>query len=132
MAQYRARIRALTSARNEAIAQAIEDGVRISLVAGAVGESVPRTRLIALSFEDVATSTVSADGHLCALRNLAADLSVAVDGKLRVEHQLEALIPQAFRLGFTDATHVAGLAGLSPECVRQSLRGLRRPRAARS
>lgn len=124
--RLRVRIRTLTGARNEAIAQAIEDGLRISTVAAAVGESVPRIRSVALSFEDLPQSDTAPDEHLHTLRTLALDLQEALGAKSGTEGQLGVLIGHAYRMGFTDEAHLAGLAGVPPECVRQNVRGLRR------
>ena len=131
LSQSRARIRTLTGRRNELAAQAIADGVRISTVAAAIGETIPRVRSIALSFDDSmfanrAPGSASADRHLSALRKLALDLQSAITARESLENQLGVLVTHAYRLGYTDETHLAGLAGLSSESVHQHLRSLRR------
>jgi hypothetical protein len=75
LSQHRARIRTLTATRNEVVARAVADGVRISTVAAAVGESVPRGRGIAISFDDLSFEerTSCPDDHLRALRKTAVD-----------------------------------------------------------
>lgn len=144
LSQHRARIRTLTASRNEMVARAVADGVRISTVAAAVGETVPRVRGIALAFSDLAFSDAASDGamfdggplaacspdeHLRALRKTAVDLESAVASRASVENQLGALVTGAFRLGFTNETHLASLAGISPESVHEHLRGLRRAKS---
>jgi hypothetical protein len=159
LSQHRARIRTLTASRNELVARAVADGVRISTVAAAVGETVPRVRGIALAFNDLAFSDAASDGtmfdgrvfdgavfdgavfdggalaacspdeHLRALRKTAVDLESAVASRASVENQLGALVTGAFRLGFTNETHLASLAGISPESVHEHLRGLRRAKS---
>ena len=134
LSQSRARIRTLTGRRNEMVAQAIAEGVRISTVAAAIGETVPRVRSIALSFDDsmfgnTAQGSASADRHLSVLRKLALDLQSAIMARESLENQLGVLVTHAYRLGYTDETHLAGLAGISSESVHQHLRGLRRSAA---
>jgi hypothetical protein len=108
--------------------------VRISTVAAAIGETVLRVRAIALSFDDgmfgnQAPGSVSADEHLTVLRKLALDLQAAITARESLESQLGVLVTHAYRLGFTDETHLAGLAGISSESVHRHLRGLRRSTA---
>jgi DNA-binding transcriptional regulator YdaS (Cro superfamily) len=130
LSQHRARVRTLTASRNELVAQAVADGVRISTVAAAVGETVPRVRGIALAFTDGGRlARSSPDQHLRALRKTADDLESAVASRASLENQLGSLVTGAFRLGFTNETHLASLAGISPESVHQHLRGLRRARS---
>ena len=136
LSQYRARIRNLTGVRNETVARAIGDGVRISTVAAAIGETIPRVREIALAFEAALAEeraferpgphSASRDEHLRSLRKIAEDLASAVTGRASLEEQLGVLVTHAYRLGFTDETHLACMAGVSPESVHQRLRGLRR------
>jgi hypothetical protein len=128
LTQCRALIRRQTALRNEAIAQAIEDGLRISTVAAAAGETVHRVRAIALSFDDLDPSPTAADEHLATLRRIASDLQEAMDGKTGVEAQLGALAGYAYRSGFTDEGHLAGITGLSHDSIRQTLRRLSRQR----
>jgi DNA-binding transcriptional regulator YdaS (Cro superfamily) len=139
LSQHRARIRTLTASRNEMVARAVADGLRISTVAAAVGETVPRVRGIALAFSDLAfdggavegapLAKASPDEHVHALRKIAVGLESAVASRASVENQLGVLVTGAFRLGFTNETHLASLAGISPESVHQHLRGLRRARS---
>ncbi|KHL04237.1 hypothetical protein [Sinomonas humi] len=127
--QFRSRIRTLTAKRNEALVRALEDELAISAVANVIGETVPTVRRIALAFEEKPASGLSRDEHIDSLRKIRTELEAAAAAKEALEGEVGILIARAYQAGFTDETHLAGMAGISTESVHNRLRQhLGRPR----
>lgn len=126
LTHVRARIRSLTGKRNDALARAVQSGLRISAVADILGETVPTVRRIALAADDPPSAGLTREEHVHALRTVRTELEAAASSKEAVERELRLLVAQAYAVGFTDEAQLAAMAGLPSESVHRSLRSHRR------
>lgn len=120
-------IRTLTAARNELLAQAIEDGLTIATVSAVTGENMKSVRAIALAYDDLHPSDVPRNAHLSALRHKTDELRAAEQHRDRIIERREALIVMALRNRVSDELELASLTGLTPDHIRRSHRGSARP-----
>ncbi|WP_231745592.1 hypothetical protein [Arthrobacter sp. EpRS71] len=120
-------IRTLTAARNELIAQAIEDGLTIATVSAATGENMKAVRTIALAYDDLHPSGLPRTVHLPALKQKSDELRAAERHRARITERREALIVMALRNQVCDDLELASLTGLTADHIRRSTRGIARP-----
>ncbi|SDX24646.1 hypothetical protein SAMN04487912_10960 [Arthrobacter sp. cf158] len=120
-------IRTLTAARNELIAQAIEDGLTIATVSAVTGENMKSVRTIALAYDDLHPGGVPRSAHVAALKQKSEELRAAEQHRHRITERREALIVMALRNQVCDDLELASLTGLTPDHIRRSTRGIARP-----
>ncbi|MEO3941240.1 hypothetical protein V3C41_09185 [Paenarthrobacter nicotinovorans] len=120
-------IRTLTAARNELIAQAIEDGLTIATVSAATGENMKAVRTIALAYDDLHPSGLPRSVHLSAVKKKSDELRAAERHRTQITERREALIVMAVRNHVCDDLELASLTGLTPDHIRRSSRGIARP-----
>ncbi|PRB40784.1 hypothetical protein CQ038_16315, partial [Arthrobacter sp. MYb51] len=120
-------IRTLTAARNELIAQAIEDGLTIATVSAATGENMKAVRTIALAYDDLHPSGLPRSVHLSAVKQKSDELRAAERHRTQITERREALIVMAVRNHVCDDLELASLTGLTPDHIRRSSRGIARP-----
>ncbi|MBB6405603.1 hypothetical protein HNP00_002933 [Arthrobacter sp. AZCC_0090] len=70
-------IRTLTAARNEMIAQALEDGLTLATISAVTGENIRAVRTIGLAYDDLHPSGLPRGAHLDALRAKSEQLKAA-------------------------------------------------------
>ncbi|WP_245232975.1 hypothetical protein [Paenarthrobacter nicotinovorans] len=120
-------IRTLTAARNELIAQAIEDGLTIATVSAATGENMKAVRTIALAYDDLHPSGLPRSVHLSAVKKKSDELRAAERHRTQITERREALIVMAVRNHVCDDLELASLTGLTPDHIRRAARGIARP-----
>ena len=119
-------IRALSAARNELIAQSIEDGLPIGTVAAVTGENMKAVRTIGLAYDDLHPSGLHPQAHLSALQAKSNELRAAESHRDKILERREALIRTAIRNKVCDDLELASLTGLTPGHIRQTARGITR------
>lgn len=119
-------IRTLTSARNELIAQAVEDGISIATIAAAIGENARSVRTIALAYDDLHLSGLPRRVQLEALKAKNDALREAERHRDVIMERREALIAIALRTQACDELELASLTGLTPDHIRRSGRSVGR------
>ncbi len=122
-----AAIRTLTAARNEQIAQAIEDGLTIATVSAVTGENMKSVRTIALAYDDLFPSGLPRGTHMAALKQKSEELRAAERHRDQITERREALIMMALRNQVCDDLELASLTGLTPDHIRRATRGIVRP-----
>lgn len=120
-------IRTLTAARNELIAQALEDGLTLTTVSAVTGENLRAVRTIGLAYDDLHPSGLPRDAHVAALRAKSTELAAAERHRDQITDRREALIVMALRNQVCDDLELASLTGLTPDHIRRSTRGIARP-----
>ena len=120
-------IRTLTSARNELIAQAVEDGISIATIAAVIRENARSVRTIALAYDDLHLSGVPRKLQLEALKAKNDALKEAERHRDVILERREALISIALRTQACDELELASLTGLTPDHIRRSGRSVGRP-----
>ncbi|WP_426004714.1 hypothetical protein ACPFL9_19725 [Paenarthrobacter sp. NyZ202] len=119
-------IRTLTAARNDLIAQAVEDGLTVATIAAVTGENLRTVRTIALAYDDLQVSGLPRQALLEALKAKSDELKAAESHRGQVTERREALIVAAARAQTCDDLELASLTGLTPDHIRRSIRGLTR------
>ncbi|WP_442544352.1 hypothetical protein ACSBOX_00745 [Arthrobacter sp. KN11-1C] len=119
-------IRTMTAARNEMIAQALEDGLNLATISALTGENIRAVRTIGLAYDDLHPSGLPRSAHVDALRAKSEQLKAAEKHRDRIVNQREALIVTALRTQACDDLELASLTGLTPEHIRRSTRGIAR------
>ncbi|MDP9907805.1 hypothetical protein [Arthrobacter bambusae] len=119
-------IRTLTAARNEMIAQALEDGLTLATISAVTGENIRAVRTIGLAYDDLHPSGLTRGAHVDGLRAKSEQLKAAERHRDRIVNQREALIVTALRTQACDDLELASLTGLTPEHIRRSTRGIAR------
>jgi DNA-binding transcriptional regulator YdaS (Cro superfamily) len=127
LSQATSAIRALTAARNEMIAQALEDGLSVATISAVTGENMRAVRTIGLAYGDLHPSGLPRSAHLDALKAKSAELDTAGEHRERIEDRREALIVMALRSRACDDIELASLTGLTPDHIRKATRRIRRP-----
>lgn len=127
LSQATSAIRALTAARNEMIAQALEDGLSVATISAVTGENMRAVRTIGLAYGDLHPSGLPRSAHLDALKAKSAELDAAGEHRERIEDRREALIVMALRSRACDDIELASLTGLTPDHIRKATRRIRRP-----
>lgn len=127
LSQATSAIRALTAARNEMIAQALEDGLTVATISAVTGETKRAVRTIGLAYGDLHPSGLSRSAHLDALKATSAELHAAEEHRGRIEGRRKALIVMALRSRACDDIELASLTGLTPDHIRKATRRIRRP-----
>ncbi|BCW72854.1 hypothetical protein NicSoilB8_38980 [Arthrobacter sp. NicSoilB8] len=122
-------VRALSIRLNQQIAQALCDGMKATLLAGAADLSRWAVRTIGLSSEDLFPSGVPAEQHLAVIGALKSELAELAKSKTVLEGRRVTLLAAARRLGVMDDYELAALSGLQHETIRKMTWGLQ-PRAA--
>ncbi|MFJ4210596.1 hypothetical protein ACIPY2_19250 [Paenarthrobacter sp. NPDC089675] len=120
-------IRTLTAARNDLIAQAVEDGLPLATIAAVTGENLRTVRTIALAYDDLQLSGLPRQAQLDALKAKSRDLKAAEKHREQIAVRREALIVMALRSQVCDDLELASLTGLTPDHIRRSTRGIARP-----
>ncbi|MEQ4568106.1 hypothetical protein [Paenarthrobacter sp. CAP02] len=113
----------MTAARNELIAQAIEDGLPVGTVAAVAGENIKAVRTIALAYEELYPSGLPRQAHLSPLRAKSEELRTAEAHRDQILGRREALILMARRKQVCDDLELASLTGLTPDHIRRTVRG---------
>ncbi|MFK0008990.1 hypothetical protein ACIQTZ_18265 [Paenarthrobacter sp. NPDC090520] len=119
-------IRTLTAARNDLIAQAVEDGLSLATVAAVTGENLRTVRTIALAYDDLHVSGLPRQAQLDALKAKSQELQAAEHHRGQITERREALIVLALRNQVCDDLELASLTGLTPDHIRRSTRGIAR------
>ncbi|UVJ39462.1 hypothetical protein [Arthrobacter sp. CJ23] len=117
-------IRTLTAARNEMIAQALEDGLALATISAVTGENMRAVRTIGLAYDELHLSGVSRSAHLAALQAKSEELKAAERHRGQIIERREALIVMALRTQACDDLELASLTGLTPDHIRRASRGL--------
>lgn len=120
-------IRTLTAARNELIAQALEDGLTLTTVSTVTGENLRALRTIGLAYDDLHPSGLPRNAHVAALKQKSAELRAAERHRDQITERREALMVMALRKQVCDDLELASLTGLTPDHVRRATRGSVRP-----
>lgn len=120
-------IRTLTAARNDLIAQAVEDGLPLATISAVTGENLRAVRTIALAYDDLHLSGIPRQAQLEALKAKSQELAAAERHRGQIAERREALIVMALRAQVCDDLELASLTGLTPEHIRRSSRGIARP-----
>ena len=120
-------IRTLTAARNDLIAQAVEDGLTLATLAAVTGENLRTVRTIALAYDDLHVSGLPRQAQLDALKAKSEELKAAESHRDAIAERREALIVIALRTQVCDDLELASLTGLTPDHIRRSTRGVARP-----
>ena len=130
MAQADSSIRGALRLRNDSVAQALADGVKVPGIADAAGvKRFDVRRRIGAGFADLQPSGWPAETHLDAIRARAHALAAAVEHKSMLELRRRSLTVMALRTDQLDLCEVASLAAVPPERIRSEMRGMRRPTA---
>ena len=119
-------IRTLAAARNEMIAQALEDGLTLATISAVTGENIRSVRTIGLAYDDLHPSGLPRSAHVDALRAKSDQLKAAERHRDQITEQREALIVTALRTQACDDLELASLTGLTPDHIRRSTRGIAR------
>ncbi|MDR6988308.1 DNA-binding transcriptional regulator YdaS (Cro superfamily) [Paenarthrobacter nitroguajacolicus] len=119
-------IRTLSAARNELIAQAIEDGITPATVSAVTGENVKAVRVIALAYDDLHPSGLPRSARLSGLQAKSDELRAAETHRDHITERREALIVTALRNQVCDDLELASLTGLTPDHIRRAGRGIAR------
>ncbi|MCZ9882005.1 hypothetical protein [Arthrobacter sp. B2a2-09] len=119
-------IRTLTAARNELIAQALEDALPLATVSAVTGENIRAIRTIGLAHDDLHPSGLPRGAHVDSLRAKSEELRAAERHRDQITEQREALIVMAHRTQACDDLELASLTGLTPDHIRRSTRGTAR------
>ncbi|BCW47395.1 hypothetical protein [Arthrobacter sp. StoSoilB5] len=119
-------IRTLTAARNEMIAQALEDGLTLATVSAVTGENVRAVRTIGLAYDDLHASGLPRNAQLDALKAKSEELKAAERHRDQITERREALIVMALQTQACDDLELASLTGLTQDHIRRSSRGLAR------
>jgi hypothetical protein len=127
LSQASSAIRTLTAARNEMIAQALEDGLTVATISAVTGENTRAVRTIGLAYGELHRSGLPRSAHLEALKAKSAELQASGEHKGRIEEGREALIVMALRSRACDDIELASLTGLTPDHIRRANRRVRRP-----
>lgn len=117
-------VRALSVRLNEQVAQALCDGMKATLVAGAADLSRWAVRTIGLSSQDLFPSGLPAEQHLAVIGELKAELAELAESKAALERRRVKLLAAARRLGVMDDYELAALSGLQCEAIRKMTWGL--------
>ncbi|MFE4195635.1 hypothetical protein ACFRJ9_07215 [Paenarthrobacter sp. NPDC056912] len=120
-------IRTLAAARNELIAQALEDGLTLTTVSAVTGENLRAVRTIGLAYDDLHPSGLPRSAHVAALRQKSDELKAAERHRDQITERREALIVMALRNQVCDDLELASLTGLTPDHIRRTTRGIPRP-----
>lgn len=118
-------IRTLTAARNDLIAQAVEDGLSLATIAAVTGENLRTVRTIALAYDDLHLSGLPRQAQLDALKAKSDELKAAERHRGQITERRESLIVMALRAQVCDDLELASLTGLTPEHIRHAGRGHR-------
>ncbi|MCD4851821.1 hypothetical protein LN996_13450 [Arthrobacter sp. AK01] len=122
-----AAIRTLTAARNELMAQAIEDGLTIATVSAVTGENMKSVRTIALAYDDLHPSGLPRSTQVAALKQKSGELRTAERHRDQITERRGALMVIALRNQVCDDLELASLTGLTPDHIRRATRGIARP-----
>ncbi|MDR6638380.1 hypothetical protein [Paenarthrobacter nitroguajacolicus] len=120
-------IRTLTAARNELIAQAIEDGLTLATISAITRENVRTVRTIGLAYDDVHPSGLPRNAHMSALQQKTDELRAVEGRRDQIMERRADLIVTALRNQVCDDLELASLTGLTPDHIRRASRGLARP-----
>jgi hypothetical protein len=117
------RLRALTAALRDRVAQAICDGVKIAAIAQVSGMPPTAVRTIARARDDLFPSGQSRMEHLHHIASLANELAATEDARMAVEQKrMEALV-SARKSGLLDDYQLVCASGLKHEEIRKMTRG---------
>jgi DNA-binding transcriptional regulator YdaS (Cro superfamily) len=120
-------IRTLTAARNELIAQAIEDGLTVATVSAVTGENLRTVRTIALAYDDLHPSGLPRQAQLSVLQAKSDELRAAESHRDLITERREALIVGALKNRVCDDLELASMTGLTQDHIRRASRGVARP-----
>jgi hypothetical protein len=125
MAQADSSIRGALRLRNDSVAQALADGVKVPGIADAAGvKRFDVRRRIGAGFAELQPSGWPAEVHLQAIRTQAHALAAAVEHKSMLEVRRRSLTVMALRTDQLDLFEVASLAAVPPERIRSEMRGI--------
>jgi len=116
-------IRTLAAARNEMIAQTLEDGLTLATISAVTGESIRAVRNIALAYDDLQASGLPRNAQLDALKAKSEELKAAERHRDQITERREALIVMALQTQVCDELELASLTGLTQDHIRRSTRG---------
>ncbi|MFP3461139.1 hypothetical protein R5O87_09850 [Arthrobacter globiformis] len=117
-------MRALSVRLNQQIAQALCDGMKVSLLAEAAELSRWAVRTVGLSADDLVPSGLPAEQHLAAIRRLKSELAELEESKAALEDRRLNLLAAARRRGVLDDYELAALSGLQRETIRKMTWGV--------
>ena len=122
LSQAASALRNLAAARNELIAQAVEDGLPLATISAATGENLRAVRSIALAYDDLHPSGLPRNTQLELLQQRSEELRSAEVSRDRIMERREALIVLAHRNQVCDDLELASLTGLTPDHIRRATR----------
>ncbi|MDI2034929.1 hypothetical protein [Paenarthrobacter nitroguajacolicus] len=123
LSQAASAIRDLAAARNELIAQAVEDGLPPATISAATGENLRTVRTLALAYDDLQPSGLPRNSQLALLQHRSEELRRAGNSRDRIMERREELIVLALRNQVCDDLELASLTGLTPDHIRRATRG---------
>ena len=125
MAQADSSIRGALRLRNDSVAQALADGVRVARIADAAGvNKFEVRRRIGAGYTELQPAGWPGDAHLDAIRAHAQALTAAVEHKSMLEVRRRSLTVMALKTGQLDLFEVASLAAVPPDRIRSEMRGV--------
>lgn len=123
LSQAVATARAITTRRNQEIAEALGDGVLQATIVAATAAAPKTIRTIGLSIEDMLPQGAHPDAHIIRVSSTTKELQDAEDEKTSLKRQRNHLIATAHRMGIYDDYKIAALTGVSAQEVRRLIRG---------
>lgn len=110
---------------NERIAQALLDGVKITVLAKAAKMSRVDVRRIALSFEDLDLSGIPNKEHIEEILGLRGELQAIEKARSAIEEQRLQAVAAARKNQLMDDYELASLTGLNPVHLGKMTWGMR-------
>lgn len=117
------RLRALTAALHDRVAQAICDGVKVAAIAQVSGMPPTAVRTTARAREDFYPSGQSPMEHLHHIALLANELAATEDARTALEQKRTEVLASARKSRLLDDYQLACVSGLKHEEIRKMTRG---------
>lgn len=117
------RLRALTAALHDRVAQAICDGVKVAAIAQVSGMPPTAVRTTARARDDLLPSGQSRMEHLHHIASLANELAATQDARMAVEQKRIEVLASARKSRILDDYQLACASGLKHEEIRKMTRG---------
>lgn len=117
------RLRALTAALHDRVAQAICDGVKVAAITQVSGMPPTAVRTIARARDDLFPSGQGRMEHLHHIASLANELTAMEDARTAVEQKRIEVLASARKSRLLDDYQLACASGLKHEEIRKMTRG---------
>lgn len=124
IAMKSSRLRALSSALSERVAQAISDGAKVAAVARVAGLPAASVRGMRSAREESYPSGRPVQEQLRGIAAVADELSSVETARTAVEHERAQALATARKLRLLDDYQLASASGLKHEEIRKMTRGL--------